>query len=153
MKRWSIGANNYYFSASIYLEEAPWYIFMIEYSIQYICHYFPRIQLPNIKIIRDNEEYTLRSYYGTTGDLFHIYICTKIFNWCYDRIKLKTFEFPFEMLKNEFPDLFKDAYEYFDEKEVKDNLEYSMKIKEEFDVVYNKLENLIKTRMERKNAN
>jgi hypothetical protein len=157
MKRWGVGVNNYYFTGSIILEEAPWYIFLIEYSIHFICHWIPRIPLSkHIKIIREGEEYTLRDYYGTTGDLFHIYICSPIFEWCWNRIKWQTISFPYTMLKEQFPDRFEDENEYLDKdsdeeekKNVKDNLEYSTKIGDEFKIVYDKLSNISTVRMKK----
>ena len=142
MKRWTIGTNNYYFTSSIVLEEAPWYIFMIGSSIQQICSWFPRISLPKIKIIRDNEETNLEEYYGTISDVFHIYICEPIFSWSYDKIKSTYIEFPYLMLKEKFPDIFNEyKTEFYDEDKdhLKENSEYSKKIGEEFKVVYDKL--------------
>jgi hypothetical protein len=149
MRRWGIGYNNYYFTSSIHLEEAPWYVFMLETTIQNICHYFPRIPLPKIKIIRDNEKTNLREYYGTTGDLFHVYICEPIFGWCWNKIKENSFNFPYLTLKEQYPDSFEDE-DLWDEDqldEVKENEEYSKMIGDEFNIVYKKLSKIADTRM------
>ena len=49
MRSWTYGINNYYKTASIFLETAPWYIFVIEKVAEFICNIIPSILLPNIK--------------------------------------------------------------------------------------------------------
>lgn len=156
MRRWSVGINNYYFTSHIYLDEAPWYVFAIEYIIQTICSYIPRIPLPKIKIIRDGEETTLKEWYGSTSDLFHIFICSPIYQWCFKKTEIKNFQFPYEVLKDSFPKDFKwteDFYtdtELFDDldekKELKENEEYSRMIGEVFNQAYKRLQNIPKDR-------
>ena len=153
MRRWFIGSNNFYFTSGIYLEEASWYIFTIESSIQWICHYFPRIPLPKIKIIKDKEETNLQEYYGNISDLFHIFICAPITNWCWKKIDMIHFNHPYEMLKKKFPKEFENPdenYEDDDEEDVKereDNLKYSKLVGEEFKVAYDKLGKIADVRM------
>lgn len=148
MRKWSTGTNDYYFTSSIFLEEAPWYVFFIETSIMWICHILiPRIPLPNfIKIIRDNEEYTLRSYYGTTADLFHCYVCYPISGWCWKKIKHYNISFPYKMLAEMIPEVLDDEDMDdidLDEKFIlADNKRYSDLVGEEFKEVYKKLETI-----------
>ncbi len=143
MTRWSIGTNSYYYEGSILLEEAPWYVFLIEYLIDIVCNYFPSIPLPNIKIKRYNETYTLKEYYGTTFDLFHLYIHMPIFNWCYSKIKYKDIKFPYQMLEEYFSDKIEktDFLDYDEEsiKKIEENKKYSEELYEEFKVIYEKL--------------
>mgnify|MGYP001024237259 CR=1 FL=1 len=148
MRRWSTGTNDYYFTAGIFLEEAPWYIFFIENVIMWICHtLIPRIPLPNfIKIKREGEEYTLRSWYGTTADLFHIYVCCPITEWCWKKIKHYDIEVPYRMLREMIPDsidpndnMDRDLEEMYI---IADNKRYSDKIGDEFKEVYDKLNNI-----------
>lgn len=143
MRRWSVGGNNYWFTSKIFLDTAPWYIFAIEYIIQIICDYFPRIPFPKIKIKRDGEETDLRSWYGTTQDLFHIHICTPISNWCFSKTKLETLSFPYNMLKELFPESFIDESIWDSEEdmiEIEKNKKYSNKLEIEFKKVYKKLD-------------
>lgn len=56
MKRWSYGINSIYKKASIYLEEAPWWIFALDRSIEFLCDLMPSIPLPNVKIRLKNRE-------------------------------------------------------------------------------------------------
>ena len=149
MRRWSTGTNNYYFTGSIFLEEAPWYIFFIESLIMNICHWIPRIPLPKIKIIREGEEYNLRSWYGTTGDLFHSYVCSKVSEWCWNKTKNYNINFPYEMLRELIP-ASEDPNPYFtdedDKEDLKKNLEYSKSVGKEFRTVYNKLDKIYDVR-------
>ena len=153
MKRWGIGINNYYFTSAIYLEEAPWYVFALESAVTNICHYFPRIPFPKIKIIIDGEETNLKDYYGSTRDLFHIYICIPVTNWCFRKIKSTNFDFPYLTLKENFPESFKFLEDYkndADEEEkqkLKENEERSKLIGGEFNLVYKKLQDLGNTKV------
>ena len=151
MKNWTIGVNQFYFDSAIYLEEAPWYIFLLRNLIPFICNLIPRIPLPKIKIkIKEDgsepEETNLQEYYGTTWDLFHNFICVPLTGWCFDNIIYKSFSFPYDMLKKEYPEYFKDIDNYEDDEEYKkeseENLEYSKYVEGEFKKVYDKLENI-----------
>lgn len=152
MKRWSIGINDYYYTSGISLEEASWYIFFLEWLISWICYYFPRIPLPNfIKIKRDGEIYGLKDYYGTTRDLFHIFVCMPVSNWSWNKTKFEYIEFPYEEIMKKFPKKFKD--DDIDEDDIEEkiirnkNYEYSKKIGKEFMNSYNKLSNISNIRM------
>jgi len=145
MTRWSIAQNDYYFTSFIVLENAPWYIFLLQTCIQHICSWFPRIPLPPKKIIRDGHEYTARDYYGTTQDLFHVYVCAPIFCWCDDRIKTEFIDFPYQLLEDKFPEYFKSD-DLFTEEEVKENREYSERIGKLFNITYEKLKNITSDR-------
>jgi len=153
MRQWSIGTNDYYYTGSIWLEEAPWYIFALGSFIQWICYFFPRIPLPKIKIIREGEETNLKDWYGTTGDLFHCFICDPIFGWCWGKIKSTYIEFPYLKLKEEFPEMFKDENNIWDDQSEEEKLvreknsEYSKKVGEEFNIYYKKLQNISENRM------
>jgi hypothetical protein len=153
MRKWSVGTNDYYFTSSIYLEEAPWYIFTLDIIIPWICDYFPRIPLPKINIIRDGEKTNLKEYYGTARDLFHCFVCSKITNWCFKKTKTQIISFPYEKLMKIFPEEFKnndddDIYNDEDEKRTRNlNYEYSKKIGKEFMISYNKLHNIGNVRM------
>jgi hypothetical protein len=155
MRRWFIGSNNFYFTSGIYLEDGPWYVYAIETSISWICSYFPRIPLPKIKIIRDKEETNLKEYYGDTRDLFHIFVCDPITNWCFKKIDMIHFDHPYEMLKKEFPKEFENPDELYedddeeDKLEREDNLKYSKLVGEEFKLTYNKLQKIADVRMKK----
>lgn len=153
MKRWTIGTNNYFFTGGIYLDEAEWYIFLLEYVIQCICDHFPSFSLPSFIYIHDDEDnkYSLKEYYGTTQQLFHIFICEPISTWCFNKTSMTHICFPYDMLKEIFPKEFEteEKYEFAeleDKKYVKENLKYSKEVEFEFREVYSKLDNIFKER-------
>ena len=149
MRRWNIGTNNIYFSSSIYLEEAPWYVFFIEYIMNCICDWFPPIPLPKIKIIREGEETNLQDWYGDLSHAFHSCVHMPIFDWCYRNIESNHFVFPFEMLKEIYPKDFENWDEYLKDEEDQEEYDrlmrnkfYSDCIGKEFEKVYKKLEKI-----------
>ena len=143
MIRWNIVTNDYFFTSSVILEKAPWYIFTIEFCIQWICYFIPQIPLPRVKIKINNEETNLKDYYGTVADLFHIYICSPITQWCFRKIKSDSIYFPYKELERMFPEKFKSEKELlFTEEETKENKEYSEIIGEEFLAAYKKLQQI-----------
>jgi hypothetical protein len=156
MRRWSKGTNNYYFTSSIWLEEAPWYIFFIENAIMWICHtLIPRIPLPSfIKIVREGEETNLKNYYGTVADLFHCYVCSPITSWSWKKIKHYDVSFPYKMLEEMIPDLIDQDWsvmdlDYDEMYIVADNKRHSDKIGDEFKEVYEKLKTIGEVRRKR----
>jgi len=121
MKSWAYGINNYYKTASISLETAPWHIFAIENIAEFICDIIPPIPLPNIKFrLRDKDSIefnqsewtTVREWYGDLSQLFHSVIHMPIFNFCWDRIESKYIEVDYDKLKEMF---YKKDKEFFDD--------------------------------------
>ncbi len=88
MERWSVATNDLYKYAVVHKEEASWLNFFIEDAVMTICHWFPPIPLPKWKVTIDGEETTYRDWYGTTRDLFHIWICEPTFQLMHKRRKL-----------------------------------------------------------------
>ena len=149
MKKWALGTNDYFYTGGIYLEEAKWYIFMIGFITEFICDHFPSISLPSFiyTYSTDGEKLSLKEYYGTTKDLFHIYVCTPISIWCYKKTKCVHVCLPYGMLKEKFPVEVAGLENKFDEIEVKDNLKYSEEVEIEFRKIYTKVENIVKERL------
>lgn len=146
MRRFNIVVNDYYFTSSIILEEAKWYVFCLENISNFICDYFPKISLPKIKITVDNEKTNLKEYYGTFGDLFHVFIHIPIIDWCYKKIKINWIHFPYEELKKLYPDSFDfedDIDDDFEDDIIK-NKEKSEKLGEEFMLKYNEFSKFYK---------
>ena len=111
MKSWSYGINNYYKTASISLETAPWHIFAIETITEIICDVIPPIPLPNIKFrLKDEESIwhngsewtTINEWYGDLCQLFHGVIHIPISDFCWDRIEIKRIEMDYDELKKMF---------------------------------------------------
>jgi len=106
MKKWRYATNSYYKTASISLDEAPAYIFILANSIRWICDKTPHIKIPflnKIKITRDNEVYDVAEYYGDTiNQIFHCMICLPITRFCWNRIDTKHIEIGWDECKKVF---------------------------------------------------
>jgi len=121
MKNWTYGINNYYKTASISLETASWIIFAIENIAEFICDIIPPIPLPNIKFrlkdkdsieFNQSEWTTVKEWYGDLSQLFHGVIHIPIFNFYYDRIKIKHIEMDYDELKEMF---YEEDKEFWDD--------------------------------------
>lgn len=122
MRNWEYGINNYYKTATVYLETAPWHIFAIRRLSEFLCDIFPPIPMPNIKIrlkdkdsieLNESEYTTIKEWHGDFQQLFHIYIHMPIFNFCNDRIETKDIEIDYYKLKKLF---YAEDKEFWDER-------------------------------------
>ena len=102
MQRWHIGANSYHKTASIHLEDAPWYTFALENFTFKLCSLVPHIYIPftdRIKVTRDKEVYTVYEYYGDLNCLFHVFVCAPITYYCFRKTNTKRIEITWDKLK------------------------------------------------------
>lgn len=125
MTNWTFAGNYLFKSGTIYLTYQPFWLSLIgwfeESVLSRICDVLMWIPLPNIGNIKDgNETCTWKEYYGSIGDLFHIYIHTPVFNWYWNHPNRKEIkvEVGYDKLKELFYEYDK---KYFDENE--ENLE------------------------------
>lgn len=103
MRRWGIGTNDLYYTASAYLEEAPWYIFFAEWLNHSVCTIIPRIPFPAIKItLEDGEETTLKDYYGDLSGYWCCTVCNPLTQYLYSKIRVKHIEFPYKIAEKVF---------------------------------------------------
>lgn len=131
MKRWHYATNSYYKTASIMLEEAPAWVFILEDTVMWICDKLPDIKIPfltKIKITRDNEKYDVAEYYGdTVNQMFHCLVCMPVVSFCWSRIETKSIEMGWDKCKELF---YKEDKDRWDEME-KEYEEYRKEIEEE----------------------
>lgn len=103
MQRWFLATNSYRKTASVFLEEAPWYIFALENVTFKICSLVPHIYIPftdRIKIKDDDGEvYTIYEYYGDLNCLFHSFVCAPITSYCFSKTNTKHVEITWDKLK------------------------------------------------------
>ena len=102
MRTWNYGVNSIYKKASIYLEEASWWVFVVDKTVETLCDLMPSIQLPNITMrLHDREDIelnggseltTLRDWYGDLSQVFHCFVHMPVFDFCQRRIECKQFE-------------------------------------------------------------
>ena len=112
MKTWSYGINTIYKKANIYLEEASWWVFALDRTIEFLCDLIPPLSLPKIKIrLKDREDIefngrsewtTWREWHGDLNQLFHCFVHMPIFDFCQKRIRCKFIEIHYDKAKNIF---------------------------------------------------
>lgn len=102
MQRWALATNSYYKTVSVYLDEAPWYIFALENVTFKTCSLVPHIKIPFTDmyfIDRDKETYSIYEYYGDLNCLFHSFVCTPITSYCFNKTNTKHIEIAWDKLK------------------------------------------------------
>jgi hypothetical protein len=117
---YTYGANalEKYRLGAIYLRDEPLWLAVAGYLIDltgYVSQVLGYVHLPeSIKIIRDGHEYSLRDYYGSFGDLWHIYVFDALFQWHWNHPRAVNIdvEIGYDRLKELFG---KSAPEYFTE--------------------------------------
>jgi hypothetical protein len=156
MQTYFIGKNNYWRTASLILEEVPAGLYYLNSLTTWICDIFPEILLPKLRFrLRSKGDWdwtsnrdgwtTLREWFGDTQALFHLWVCTPMFNFTQKHTKSISINLPYNFLKELFPDEFKldeDDLNYWCE----DDVEHRQRIEETakwvdglFRIVYKKL--------------
>ena len=112
MKNWSYGINSIYKKANIYLEEASWWVFLVNRIVEFLCDLTPSISLPKIKMrlkSREDIEFnggsdwtTLRDWYGDLSQVFHCFVHMPVFYFCQKRIRCKSIEIDYSKAKEMF---------------------------------------------------
>ena len=114
MKTYYIGSNNYWYTASLILEDVPTGLYYLELITMWICSHIPSISLPPMKFklkYQDDLDYidnkdgwtTLKDWFGDTQQIFHTYICTPTTNFVWKHTKRVSINFPYEFLRERFP--------------------------------------------------
>ena len=111
MKDWCYGINSLYKEASVYLKEAPWYIWFLNWLFNLVCAFLTSmdIPLPDIKIPtfdKETIEYndgcrwvSLKAWYGDFGQWFHCIIHDPILHFCRRRTKTKHIGMDYDKLR------------------------------------------------------
>lgn len=88
MQRWGYGCNNLYKTCHVYLEEGPWWAWLLV-RIADTC--IMRWKIPflhRIPIMREGESYTAAQWYGETlDDWWHLFVTCPLFELAYTHIK------------------------------------------------------------------
>jgi len=151
-KRWYIGFNDYWYTASIYLEEVSIGFAFLESLSFWICHFIPPIKLPKIKFKlknKDDWDWTenkngwtdLQEWYVDIGQLWHLFVCVPISHLRYKYTKTKIIDLPFNFALEKFPDEYVDYYDDFTDDliERKKNKKIADEFDERFKEIYDKL--------------
>ena len=126
IKTWSYAVNCLlqFKSGIIILEEMPWYVLLIENINDSICGFigtYLDFKFPDIwkrQWDEDDLQYigTLKDWFGGFGAVWHIYVCSPIFQWCWKHPKRKSYDckIGYDLLKKF---LHEHDKEFFDEHE------------------------------------
>jgi len=121
VRKWTYGINSYHKTASLILEDAPWWVFVLEDFVDFLSANIPAIPFPSIKIYLTNEEdiecnggdnrTSLRDWYGDLHQWFHCRIHNPIFHFCVRRIRWKEVKIEYDRAKELFRDEDKEFWE------------------------------------------
>ena len=130
MTSWDFGGNclPQYRSGSIYLIDQPLWLALIGWFsdeiLSRICDLLMYIPLPNYgRIIDEGEFYTIKEYYGTVGDLFHVFVHDPVFQWHWNHKKKKEIivEVGYDRLKELFSNYDNKYFEEMEHRELDGN--------------------------------
>jgi len=149
-KRWYIGFNDYWFTASIFLEEVPIVLCFLEWLVSWICYFIPFIKLPKIKFkLKDKSSWdftenedgwtNLREWYGDLSQLWHAFICIPVTDLVWKYTKMKVIDLPFNFAREKFPNEYIEVDDYVDDVKVNKNKKIASQLDKKFKNVYNKL--------------
>jgi len=86
MRNWSLWTGKD--GVNLALEEGSWWSWWLEDAICWLCDHFPAIPLPPVPMKDDDGNPTDWSdWYGDTQQLFHLYVCSPICQFCWDHQK------------------------------------------------------------------
>ncbi|MBA7632578.1 hypothetical protein ES703_40126 [subsurface metagenome] len=127
MKSWSYGVNSLYKTANIFLDEAPFYIFFLDWLVESLCELIPAIPLPRIKIrlrnpgeIEDNdgkEWTTLDEWYGDLSQAFHLFVHMPVFDFCGARTDSRAISVGYKKLRKIFRERDKEYWDNIEKEE------------------------------------
>lgn len=110
MKNWQVRIDTNYKTASITLEEGPWWAFLLEWLSD---TGLPAIRIPwlkRIRITRDNEETTVADWYGETpDDYWQWLVAYPLFDFAWKHIRLSIVGLDYDRARKEFPDEYTKA--------------------------------------------
>ena len=103
MRTWSYSINSLpqFKYGTLHLEEMPWYVSLIETVNDRVCYLigtYLAFDFPNIlhhQWDKDDSTYngSLKEWFGGPYAMWHIYICSPIFDWCWKHPKRKSYDF------------------------------------------------------------
>ena len=134
MRRWGIGTNDLYYTASATLEEAPWYVFAAEWLNWNVCSWIPPIPFPAIKFTPKNDDdcpTTLKDYYGDLRGFWCCNVCHPASQYLFSKIAFKSIELPYKVAEKDFPEEIENIWDSSTEDE-EDTLEREAYRKQSF---------------------
>jgi len=126
MKIYAVAYNHYWKTASLHLEEIPAPLYFLREGVMTLCGILPGIPLPSWIWFRlknrDDQKWSdnhdgwvnLQDWFGDTQQLFHLFVCTPVYNLVHRYTKTRFLNFPYEFLKERFPEEFTNPEYEFD---------------------------------------
>ncbi len=127
MRSWSYGVNSLHKTASIYLDEAPFYIFFLDWLANVLCELIPTIPLPKIRMrLKDPEDIecnggekwtTLDEWYGDWSQAFHLFVHMPVFDFCTRKTKDECIPIGYKKLRKIFYERDKEYWDDIEKEE------------------------------------
>lgn len=111
MRRWSYGINSLQNKASIYIDEGPWWAFVLDDLAEAICDIIPSIPFPKAKLkLKDPDDIefhggqwtTWKEWYGDLNQYFHLSAHNPVFEFCQNMIKTKSVDITYDQARDMF---------------------------------------------------
>ena len=106
MRRWGIASNCIYRKASLHMEEGHWGYFLLDEVVGRICGKVPAWpKLPSWPSFWMEGEWTNpRDWWGDPHQLFHLYVCTRVFEWTQEHLKHYDFNLDYDEVEDQIGD-------------------------------------------------
>lgn len=114
MRDWSYPVNNLWGTGFYNLEEAPWWVFFIQWLNFRIAVLVPAIKFPRWKMKEPEtgESTTMREWYGDLNQCFWLAFTDPVFHWTERKKKITTVEVGYDLIRKNH---YEDNREWFDE--------------------------------------
>lgn len=92
MNRYAFGFNGYEWAAGLHHQEAPWWVFFVERTVDLGCDHMPHLRVPFIGTylleLEDDSVTTWADYYGDHLDeLWHYFVHIPVSKWAWGQSK------------------------------------------------------------------
>jgi len=104
MRIWSIGWNTQFKTASLHLEQGPWWLLWLTSGV--CTCWIPKIPFPSWLYITDKEDgqrYSWKAWYGDLSQWATCEIEMPLSGWAFKRIECHTVDIDFEKAKTDYP--------------------------------------------------
>lgn len=120
MRVWCYGVNSYHKTAHIHADDAPWYIFLLDRVVEWICGMIPAIPLPKIKMKLNKEDAemvghnitTWKEWYGDIQQWFCLNIHMPVMYFCNEKKKTFIISVNYNKLKKVFYEADKEYWDW-----------------------------------------
>jgi len=121
MRKWGYGINSYCKTADIYVDDASWWIFALDRSIEFICDIIPSIPFPKVRMrlkdpddieFNESEWTTWKDWYGDLNQWFHLFAHCPVFECRRDKMKSESVDITYDKAREMFYDSDRKFFDY-----------------------------------------